>query len=82
MAKQIGRVTYEGRFVIVTVPDDWTPEQPLPEPGPTDLWFTHRAEFVAVLGGAAYDRNPINRQPWSQQPLKPAITQPLAEPEP
>jgi len=29
MSKRIGRITYEGRYVIITVPDEWKVTDPL-----------------------------------------------------
>jgi hypothetical protein len=68
MSKRIGRVTYERRYVILQVPDDWKTGDPLPEANPDDQWFDSLPAFVAALG-APYEHRPINRRPWNASPL-------------
>jgi hypothetical protein len=62
MSKPIGRVTYECRYVIIQVPDEWTTHDPVPPASPDDQWFDHAADFIRALG-APYDHKPINRRP-------------------
>jgi len=62
MAKRVGRVTYENRFVIISVPDDWKPEHGLPPANADDEWFESLAEFRGALNGP-FDRQKINRVP-------------------
>jgi len=64
MSKQIGRVTYEHRYVIITVPDDWSEADPLPPPSPEDRWFDSRTAFAAAVQGP-WTHKPINRRPWN-----------------
>ena len=68
--RRIGRVTYEGQYVIITVPDEWTPAMELPPPSPDDRWFASRMAFQAALN-EAWDTRPINRRPWDA-PATPA----------
>jgi hypothetical protein len=75
MSNRIGRVTYEGRYVIVLVPDDWHTGDPLPEANLDDQWFDSLAAFVAALD-APYEHRPVNRRPLN--PLPPA-TVPVPE---
>jgi len=62
MPQRIGGQNFEGRFFIVTVPDTWTPADPLPDPGPNDLWFDKQSEFEEALNGP-WKRNRTRRQP-------------------
>ena len=62
MSKPIGRVTYERRYVIVQVPEDWKSGDPLPPASADDQWFDSSSKFEAALD-APYDRRPINRRP-------------------
>lgn len=70
MSRRIGRRTYEGRFVIIQVPDDWTIGGPLPAANPDDQWFDSLSEFAAALG-APFDHRPINRRPWNAAQASP-----------
>jgi hypothetical protein len=63
VGKRIGRITYEGLYVIITVPADWKYGDPLPPPSPDDQWYSTSVEFLAALGGGPYDRRAINRRP-------------------
>jgi hypothetical protein len=64
--RRIGRITYEGRFVIVQVPAEWKPFDPLPDPSASDVWFDRLGDFEAALGGP-WQREPINRQPIGKE---------------
>lgn len=72
---RIGRMTYEGRYVIITAPDGWREGDPLPPADPTDKWFDKLPEFLAALDGP-WDRVPIKRQPW----VEPSNTIPFRRP--
>ena len=67
MTRRVGGMTYEGKYFIVLVPDDWRASDPLPDPHQNDLWFDKRAAFEAALQGP-WDRKRFNRQPWSADP--------------
>jgi hypothetical protein len=64
MSKRVGGITYEGRYFITSVPDEWTAGQPLPDPAPDDLWFDRLADFVAAMAGP-WSHERVNRQPWT-----------------
>jgi hypothetical protein len=66
MARQMGGFSLEGRYFIVEVPDEWKEMEPLPKPGPTDLWFDHVTEFKAALRGP-WIRWPVRRSVWSKR---------------
>ena len=65
---RVGHMTYEGEFVIIPVPPQWTAADGLPAPGPEDRWFKSVIEFETVLGGP-WDHKPINRKRWSGEAL-------------
>jgi hypothetical protein len=65
--KFLGRTTYEGRYVIIRVPAEWEPGDPLPAASPDDQWFDKLPEFTAALN-APWDHAPINRHPWNTDP--------------
>ena len=62
--REVGRVTFDGRYVIIQVSDDWEPGDPLPPPSVHDRWFTTFLDFVSALR-RPYDRTPIEREAWS-----------------
>ena len=64
MARRIGGQNLEGRFFIVTVPDDWTENDPLPAPSPEDRWFDRMSDFKAALDC-----------PWIRRPLRHTVCQ-------
>jgi len=59
MGRRIGGQNLEGRFFIITVPDDWTENDPLPEPRPEDQWFDRLTDFKSALDC-----------PWIHRPLR------------
>jgi hypothetical protein len=63
MAKRVGHVTHEGRYVIIPVPDTWRAGDPLPPPSRDDEWFDSFLTFIGVWKGP-YDRTPIYRERW------------------
>jgi hypothetical protein len=69
---RVGHVTYEGKFVIIPVPVDWSVPDPLPPPSPDDLWFNGLVEFERELDGP-WDHKPINRRPWEEAPAAPLV---------
>jgi hypothetical protein len=71
MPKLLGRVTYEGRYVIIQVPEEWKLGDALPAASPDDRWFEKLPDFVAALN-APWDHTPINRHPWDNDPGRPA----------
>jgi hypothetical protein len=75
MAKKVGGTTYEGRYFIAHVPDDWQCSDPLPAPSPDDLWFDSLLTFEGSLQGP-WDRKPVNRRPWNADPPSPAPLRP------
>lgn len=71
MSKKVGGVTYEARYFIVEVPDEWQTTDPLPASGPNDQWFERMADFVTALG-APWNHAPVNRRPWPDEvPARP-----------
>jgi hypothetical protein len=74
MSKRVGGITYEGRYFITLVPDEWTLGKPLPAPTPDDRWFDRLTDFVAALDGP-WSREPVNRQPWTAD-AKPIFPEP------
>jgi hypothetical protein len=63
MERRVGGLNYEGRNFIVKVSDEWRISDPLPPPGPEDLWFDRLADFTAELQGP-WNRKPVNRHAW------------------
>jgi hypothetical protein len=71
-------MTYEGRYVIIAVPEGWREGDPVPPASPSDLWFDKLPDFLAALKGP-WDHQPIKRLPWghadvplAQQPVRPS----------
>jgi hypothetical protein len=64
MSRRSAHVTTDGRYVIVGLPEGWGPGDPLPASSPNDQWFDSYLEFMSAWR-APYDREPIDRQPWS-----------------
>jgi hypothetical protein len=63
MTKRIGRTTYEGLYVAITVPEDWKDGDPLPPANAEDQWFKSVVPFESAIGGTAWNHTPINRRP-------------------
>jgi hypothetical protein len=59
MSRRIGGQNFEGRYFIITVPDGWTENDPLPPPTPEDRWFDRLTDFKAELDC-----------PWIRRPLR------------
>jgi len=64
MPKHIGGQNLEGRYFIISVPDDWTENDPLPPPSPEDQWFDRMSEFKAALD-CPWIRVPRRHSPWN-----------------
>jgi hypothetical protein len=66
VSKHIGGQNLEGRFFIISVPDDWTESDPLPPPSPEDRWFDRMTDFKAALD-CPWIRLPLRHMPWSER---------------
>ena len=65
MGRRIGGQNFEGRYFIITVPDNWTENDPLPSPGPEDRWFERLSDFKAALD-CPWIRTPLRHQEWRE----------------
>jgi hypothetical protein len=80
MPKRIGGQNLEGRYFIISVPDDWTENDPLPAPSPDDRWFDRMSDFRASLD-CPWIRVPLRHSPWKDG-ARPARPLPANNPAP
>jgi hypothetical protein len=66
VSKHIGGQNLEGRFFIVSVPDDWTENDSLPPPSPEDRWFDRMTDFKAALD-CPWIRLPRRHMQWTER---------------
>ena len=61
--RRIGGQNLEGRFFIITVPEGWTENDPLPAPSSRDMWFDRLTDFKAALD-CPWIHRPLRYKPW------------------
>jgi hypothetical protein len=66
--RRIGGQNLEGRYFIITVPENWTENEPLPAPRPYDAWFDRLTDFKAALD-CPWIRRPLRHHVWSETPI-------------
>jgi hypothetical protein len=63
--RRIGGQNLEGRYFIITVPEGWTENDPMPAPSPNDAWFDRLTDFKEALD-CPWIRRPLRYKAWSE----------------